>query len=126
MHRHKWIVQVKTRFGQVERCEICPKLRTLVMDYSQNKVIAMEGNLLGILSSFTNIYILCKDEEEFKEICHILRMTVQNPPRNLIQLKTIKQLEQMHPLQPIYFYGEWLNNDLVSTEKFRHHMNGWL
>jgi hypothetical protein len=125
-HRHKWVRVYSNRFGQVEQCEEGGEFRTIMRNYANGDHVMVDGNLLAALGGVVTIYVLCGSKEEYQQVIGGIKTFIGLPNANVEMLENDKQLRTMESLAPIFFYGNWWENDICHSAAFSRIMNGWL
>jgi hypothetical protein len=114
---------MRSRWGMVEQCSDCYKFQTTLMDYSKGELVTLPGNLLA--ATLNRIYVLCGNEEEFKQGMGILKAGNWQSFEYIHYLQSIEQLIAVkNPV--IYLYGTWWENDLCQSPVVTRALNGWL
>ena len=123
-HKHDLQVVLSSRWGMVEQCRSCHLFFTTMLDYSDNKVVKLPGNLIGASLS-QRVYILCGNEEQFKEAMGIMKAGGWQTISYFHYLHSADQLKG-EPFPIIYCYGNYRDNDVCDSPVVTKALNGWL
>jgi hypothetical protein len=97
-----------------------------MFDFSKNEVKTIPGNFIAVANGETNIYIVCQNDDEFRNARSMILEHNQHLATNrVIFLHNIDQLRGIRN-PAIFLFGTWWENEVIQSTQFANLMNGML